>query len=230
MYLHSFYKVFARYYDDFHHWFANWKGIREAESALDQALAAHIRPGARILDLGCGTGQNIDRLLRLDLPFEAYLGVDQSDHMMATAARKHEGRSDVTFQRMRLDLDELPAGPFDVIVSSWVFSHLANPERLVDKAVRRLKPGGVLLATFKSERHKLVDALLYPFYKAYDALPVRRSSLASFPHVVRLERHWGGWATFVVCQAPVDTPGAGATDKTQREPSIAGQPSLVTEI
>jgi ubiquinone/menaquinone biosynthesis C-methylase UbiE len=205
VYLQAVYKVWARYYDDFNRWFSNWKGIRQAETALEAALTAHVTPEVRILDLGCGTGSNADRIVRLDLPFQAYLGADLSEHMLTAARKKHTDRPDMRFELIRLDRDELPDGEYDVVLATWVFSHLQEPERLVERIVSRLKPGGVLLATFKAERNWLIDTLLWPFYKSYDAVPVRRSSVAKFPHLVRMDRYWGGWATFIVCQRPVET-------------------------
>lgn len=204
MYLQAVYKVWARYYDDFNKWFSNWKGIRQAETALEEALKAHLTANSRILDLGCGTGSNADRLVRLGLPFESYLGADLSDHMLEAARRKHPDRSDIRFETIRLDRDELPAGEYDLVLSTWVFSHLPEPERVVAQIVSHLKPGGVLLATFKAERNWLIDTLLWPAYKTYDALPVRRSSVAKFPNLVRMDRFWGGWATFIVCQRPLE--------------------------
>ena len=202
MYLHTVYKVWARYYDDFNAWFSNWKGIRLAEEALEEALTDKLHAGSRILDLGCGTGYNVDRIARLDLPFAEYRGFDLSDHMLEAAIKKHGDRTDVSFASIRLDRDELPEGEFDIVLSTWVFSHLESPERLVHRIMERLKPGGVLLATFKAERNWLIDTLLWPCYKVYHALPVRRSSVALFPNMVRMDRYWGGWATFIVCQRP----------------------------
>jgi ubiquinone/menaquinone biosynthesis C-methylase UbiE len=208
VYLQAVYKVWARYYDDFNRWFSNWKGIRQAETALEDALRSHLTSEARILDLGCGTGSNADRIVRLDLPFQSYLGADLSEHMLEAARKKHPDRTNMRFESIRLDRDELPDGEFDVVLATWVFSHLQAPERLVERIVGRLKPGGVLLATFKAERNWLIDTLLWPFYKTYDAVPVRRSSVAKFPALVRMDRYWGGWATFIVCQRPLDPAAA----------------------
>ncbi len=207
MYLQAVYKVWARYYDDFNKWFSNWKGIRQAETALEDALRAHLTPTSRIVDLGCGTGSNADRLVRMGLPFREYFGADLSEHMLEAARKKHPNRPNMHFESIRLDKDELPAGEYDLVLSTWVFSHLQEPERLVERILKRLKPGGVLLATFKAERNWLVDTLLWPAYKMYDALPVRRSSVAKFPNLVRMDRFWGGWATFVICQRPLEDAG-----------------------
>jgi SAM-dependent methyltransferase len=230
VYLQAVYKVWARYYDDFNAWFSNWKGIRQAETALEDALKAHLTPASRILDLGCGTGSNADRLSRLDLPFASYLGADLSEHMLEAARRKHADHPRMTFESIRLDRDELPAGEYDLVLSTWVFSHLPEPERVVRQILGHLKPGGVLLATFKAERNWLIDTLLWPAYKAYDALPVRRSSVAKFPDLVRMDRYWGGWATFIVCQRPLEVVPAplAAVEATPVEPVPVDYPNRLS--
>ncbi|MBC7545311.1 MAG: class I SAM-dependent methyltransferase [Candidatus Sericytochromatia bacterium] len=223
MYIQAIYKLWARYYDDFNGWFSNWKGIRQAEVALEHALTTNLQTDSRILDLGCGTGYNVDRIARLGLPFADYRGLDLSEHMLEAARKKHGDRPDVHFDTIRLDSDALPEGEYDVVLSTWVFSHLAEPERLVQGIMERLKPGGLLLATFKAERNWLVDTLLWPCYKMYHALPVRRSSVARFPNMIRIERFWGGWATFIVCQRPLDP----QPDLTV---SIESQPAAVQSV
>jgi len=80
------------------------------------------------LDVGCGTGFNLTRLRRLEAPFASYLGVDLTPEMLAIARRKHADEPRAAFVRMDLrDLDALDSR-FDIVICTWVVSHLVDPQ------------------------------------------------------------------------------------------------------
>jgi SAM-dependent methyltransferase len=122
---------------------------RDAHHAFDQALATHLPPNGRVLDSGCGTGANLARLLEMEVPFGAYVGVDLSEAMLARAERKWGDLPNVTFRQLDLMADPLPEGPFDLVTSTWVLEHLADPAYVVQQAWDRLRPGGHVLPLFE---------------------------------------------------------------------------------
>ena len=107
---------------------------------------AEIRPGYRILDIGCGTGSLAVLISRLH-PDTEVIGLDPDPKALARAKRKARraaaaARFDRTFS------DELPYQPasFDRVFSSFMFHHLGSDEkRSTLKEVRRvLKANGSL--------------------------------------------------------------------------------------
>jgi trans-aconitate 2-methyltransferase len=109
---------------------------RERAQPLQDLLAlVEPRPGMRIVDLGCGTG---DMTLHLHerLGAKATLGVDRSAAMLARAPRA-EG-----LRFLECDIATFEGGPFDLIFSNsalhWVRDHPALLKRL--RAM--LAPGG----------------------------------------------------------------------------------------
>jgi len=115
-----------------------------------EILARFLFPQARILDLGCGTGANLERLLRLKLPFAEYVGMDLTEEMLEIARRKADGLTNVKF--FQGDIHNLPFAEeeFDLVISTWAFEHLAQPERAAREALRVLKRGGRVVLLFIS--------------------------------------------------------------------------------
>ncbi|MGH9372169.1 MAG: class I SAM-dependent methyltransferase [Vicinamibacterales bacterium] len=99
----------------------------------------HLRPvpGARILDIGCGTGE----LLKY-LPAVSYLGVDINDDYIASARGQYPGRGE--FVHADLRHVALRGDPFDVVVAVGVVHHLDDEAAaaLVALARRALAAGG----------------------------------------------------------------------------------------
>src|SRR5581483_8256805 len=115
---------------------------------LEQRLALRswlqVKPGTRVLDVGCGVG----RWSRLLAARGAHVtGVDLSPTMIDQARRRAvlEGVADLCDFRVQ-DLSRLDVeGPFDLVLGVTVLQHILDPE-LLSAAVRgmtaRLAPGG----------------------------------------------------------------------------------------
>jgi SAM-dependent methyltransferase len=114
-----------------------------AESELRQAIASlELRPGMRVLDAGCGTGEALAWLLSEVEPNGTVVGVDLSAAHVAAARR---GRSP-TIRVLQADLLEMPlaAGSFDAIWCVNVINHLRDPLLGVQRLAALLVPDGRL--------------------------------------------------------------------------------------
>ncbi|MBW2268487.1 MAG: methyltransferase domain-containing protein [Deltaproteobacteria bacterium] len=106
--------------------------------------AADIRPGQRVLDLGCGTG-TLALMIRERCPEAEVIGLDPDPKALAIARSKAE-RAGAAVEWRQGFADDLPFedGSFDRVVSSLVFHHL--PPDVVRAALpelrRVLEPGG----------------------------------------------------------------------------------------
>jgi ubiquinone/menaquinone biosynthesis C-methylase UbiE len=105
---------------------------------------AGIRPGQRVLEIGCGTG-NLALLVGLLHPDAEVMGLDPDPKALARARRKAERRS----LPLRFDhgfAQELPYADasFDRVLSALMFHHLGPDEKASAlREVRRvLEPGG----------------------------------------------------------------------------------------
>lgn len=108
---------------------------------LDQAA---LKPGLRLLDVGCGTGTLLAAALRREPGLRA-VGVDPDSRVLALAARKFE--TPVSLQVAAAQQLPFDDGSFEVAVSSLVFHHLQPHEksRALAEIARVLVPSGQLL-------------------------------------------------------------------------------------
>jgi ubiquinone/menaquinone biosynthesis C-methylase UbiE len=101
-----------------------------------------VREGARLLDVGCGAGNDVQDLARLVGPSGRVVGIDSSATMIEQArARTADG--DLPVEYLQEDAYHLPfeENSFDGCVSSRVFKHLAEPERALGEMVRVARTG-----------------------------------------------------------------------------------------
>ncbi|MEN8185357.1 MAG: class I SAM-dependent methyltransferase [Myxococcota bacterium] len=190
-------------YDPFRRWWS--KRTSEAESELDVLFAKTIRANSRILELGPGTGVNLDRLYRVAPEFHSYLGIDFSREMLARAQRRAKGDSRVELRLGDVcDLSSLE-GRFDFIFSTWVLSHLEQPEEAVRAAIEKLAPGGVAAFLFGTAPASGGDQAVYrAIWRAGSARRVDPEPLHRLPGFERAETFdasLGASATLIVYRA-----------------------------
>lgn len=116
--------------------------------ALRAALLeqADIRPGHRVLDIGCGTG-TLAVMIKRQYPDVEIVGLDPDPRALVRAGRKFQSAV-LSIQLDRGFADALPYadGSFDRVFSSFMFHHLevADRQATLREVGRVLKPGGEL--------------------------------------------------------------------------------------
>jgi tRNA (cmo5U34)-methyltransferase len=115
-------------------------GYEELQAAVAAATAAV--PATRVLELGTGTGETALRV-RAGQPEAEWVGIDASEAMLARA-RERLPDADLRLQRLE---DELPEGPFDLVVSALAVHHLDGPgkQALFSRVAGVLHPGGLFV-------------------------------------------------------------------------------------
>ena len=131
-----------RYYDDFSDSYERGRGsgYHRMIDDLEFEVAAQFAEGARVLELGCGTGLILERIAAIA---NEAVGIDLSERM---AQRARERGLEVFLG----SLSELPFTneQFDLTYGFKVLPHVADIETAIGEAARVTRPGGHLLLEF----------------------------------------------------------------------------------
>ncbi|HET7085847.1 MAG TPA: methyltransferase domain-containing protein [Rhizomicrobium sp.] len=117
---------------------------RAEKSEFARLLDAAIPADARVLEIGCGTGQMSIFLASAE---RKVIGADithASLKLGATAARRF-GVTGVQFVETDLHRPGLRAGAFDVVYTSGVLHHTSDPQQSFKDILPLLRPGGVIV-------------------------------------------------------------------------------------
>lgn len=114
---------------------------------LHAAIAEAATPsaGARVLEIGCGTGAVTERLVARGARVTA---LDQNPEMLEQARARLGDVAAVTWlECTAAEIDTLPTAGFDAVVASLCLSEMSTAERafVLREAVQRLGAGGQLV-------------------------------------------------------------------------------------
>jgi uncharacterized Fe-S cluster protein YjdI/SAM-dependent methyltransferase len=108
--------------------------------------AAGIRPGMRVLDLGCGAGDVAFVAADLVGSDGHVVGVDRSPEALARARLRAEQRGLAQVRFVEGDLDDAaPGGPFDAIVGRLVLMYVPDPAAVLRRQATVLRAGGLVV-------------------------------------------------------------------------------------
>ena len=149
---------------------------RTAEEAAT-FLLPYLRPGARLLDFGCGPGTVTTGLARRVTPGEV-VSIDVSEEIL-DLARSHateQGVENVSFQQADVYALPFEDGSFDVAFGHQVLQHLADPPAALVEVGRVLRPGGIVAvrdADYGTMVHWPRDERIERFLALYHAVTAR---------------------------------------------------------
>jgi SAM-dependent methyltransferase len=104
------------------------------------------RPGAHLLDVGCGTGDDVLTLADRVRPGGRATGIDASAAMVDEARRRAGSREDVAFAVGDAAHLPLPEAAVDGCRAERTLQHVDRPDLAVAEMVRVTRPGGWVVA------------------------------------------------------------------------------------
>lgn len=135
------------------------------------------KPGARVLELGCGTGRNLKRIAQAFPGIDLY-GLDISEEMLATASRSL-ARAGIEARLVTGDATSFKPADFgkehfDHILVSYALSMIPRWEATIRNAVDALAPGGTLHIIDFGQQEKLpriFSRALFAWLAAFHVTP-----------------------------------------------------------
>ena len=135
--------------DDYSKSHARWLRYAggEAQCAFEGAVTALLKPGARVLDVACGTGTVARRLIaettgKIDLVL-----LDASKQMLAKCL-------DIPAEKIICCMTNMPFTNknFDLVTCAWGIEILQDPRPALHELVRVTRPGGHICLVFCADR------------------------------------------------------------------------------
>ncbi|WP_280264146.1 class I SAM-dependent methyltransferase [Nocardia wallacei] len=138
-----------------------------------------IRPGTRVIDVGCGQGRHSFEAYRRGADIVAFdqNASDLADVKLMFGAMAEAGEAPGAAKAEAVQGDALAMpyedGEFDVVVASEILEHIPDDDSAIDELVRVLKPGGALAVTVPRWLPERICWLLSDEYHANEGGHVR---------------------------------------------------------
>jgi len=113
----------------------------------------------KIADLGCGTGELIERLSKETS--HKFIGIDYSPEMLEQARLRLSGKNNAELRLGELEHLPMKNEEIDTAIMNMVLHHISQPELPIAEAYRVLKPEGLfILSDFQKHDQKNINEIM----------------------------------------------------------------------
>lgn len=122
------------------------EGEREVKEVILDLLG--LKPGAHVLDVGCGTGDDAREIAGRVGPTGRVVGIDLSEFLVNESKRRADGLGlPVEFRRGDARRLDFPDASFDCIRNDRVLMFVPEVETAISELVRVVRPGGRVVSS-----------------------------------------------------------------------------------
>lgn len=118
-----------------------------------------VREGQQLLDVGCGTGDDVRALARMVGNTGRVVGIDNSETMVTEARKRVEGLNlPVEYYLGDAQHLEFADNTFDGCRAERIFVHLSNPRQALAELIRVARPGAQIVVCDPDFETLIIDA------------------------------------------------------------------------
>lgn len=141
-----------------------WFGQASREFLLDIGL----KPGLKVLDVGCGIGNLSRWMAEIVGPTGSVLGVDSDQQQILVANQRVEQEQIKNCQFEKANADDLNKyqEQYDLVYSRWLLIHVQNAKQVVEQMAKAVKSGGLLAC----ETGDMFTSRYYPNFTPFDVI------------------------------------------------------------
>lgn len=122
------------------------EGEREVKELILDLLG--LKPGARVLDVGCGTGDDAREIAGRVGPSGRVVGIDLSEFLVNESRRRADGLGlPVEFRQGDVRRLDFPDASFDCARTDRVLMFVPEVETAISELVRVVRPGGWVVSS-----------------------------------------------------------------------------------
>jgi len=153
-------------------------------------LTSLLKPGAKVLEIGCSNGHITEYLHRhsgCDI-----LGLDYADAAVAQAQARTQGKAGLEFQVADLIHNPLPGDGYDTILSIDSIYFMGDYNKTLTKLNGKLKPGGrMIIAAFQAKEDHEPESILQAGQTRMDqALQSLGFKYVQYDFTANVRNHW----------------------------------------
>ena len=118
------------------------------ENTQNQILRAGLKPGMRVLDIGCGRGAMSVWLANMVGEKGSVLAIDNSENQINATVKLLKGKRPACLSfkvHSAHDIEQLTE-PFDMVYCRFILHHLSHPTQVIQKIFDLLPEGGIFIA------------------------------------------------------------------------------------
>jgi len=129
-------------------------------------LAALLKPGMKVLDVGCGTGAITTGIARAVGPEGYVLGIDRDRTLLDYARNRYGDIGNLAFREqdvLALDIES----QFDIVTAARALQWIERPDLAVARMKAAAKPGGLVIALDYNHDQNHWEPELPPEFRAF---------------------------------------------------------------
>jgi demethylmenaquinone methyltransferase/2-methoxy-6-polyprenyl-1,4-benzoquinol methylase len=199
----TFQNISRRY--DWHMRAYNLVGLRIGDYRRHAVDLLKLKPGGRVVDLGCGTGLSFPRIIERIGPEGHLTGVDMTVGMLACARERCDraGWNNVELVQSEIGSYEFP-DKVDAVISTGAMGYVSEYDRVIQSAAQALASDGQLVILDAKQPESWPSWLFKLLFKIKKPLGLGIEYFDNRPwesvkHHFRqttFEQRYGGWVYF----------------------------------